>query len=282
MTYYHYCSTDTFFNITHNQSIWLSSLSASNDTQEGKTLSKIAARLCDRLGYDDYETDYLVRSISGIEENTDCVGLCLSDKGDMLSQWRGYADDGTGVAIGFSGGFFERIMSENNPDRDLRLHRVVYDEAEQEQLLLDRFASIAAILQSKDLRMPTVLTFDQSRFPSYDEAVSHQRKATLKMALEVIRLVDLLYATKNPAFEEERESRFICEVPSVYGGRCNFRPRGAALVPYLSIPFPKDVDAAYDCVVIGPKNPTPVGVMKAFLNKKGINCPVYLSNATYR
>ena len=36
------------------------------------------------------------------EEDTDLYCCCLSERGDSLGQWRAYADDGRGVAIGLS------------------------------------------------------------------------------------------------------------------------------------------------------------------------------------
>ncbi len=42
---YHYCSTDTFFNIVKNRSLWLSSLAQSNDYMEGKLVAQAITRL---------------------------------------------------------------------------------------------------------------------------------------------------------------------------------------------------------------------------------------------
>lgn len=41
MNLYHYCSTSTFLSIIANRSIWLSSMSLSNDTMEGKLVRHI-------------------------------------------------------------------------------------------------------------------------------------------------------------------------------------------------------------------------------------------------
>jgi hypothetical protein len=66
------------------------------------------------------------------------VGFCLSEEGDLLSQWRGYADDGCGVAIGFESSFFSDL-TEMTPDRakgfDLLFVQVCYDPKEQRKLL---------------------------------------------------------------------------------------------------------------------------------------------------
>jgi hypothetical protein len=65
------------------------------------------------------------------------VGFCLSEDGDLLSQWRGYADDGRGVAIGFESSFFSNLI-DSMPDRfkgfDLLFAKVKYDLEEQQKV----------------------------------------------------------------------------------------------------------------------------------------------------
>lgn len=282
MTYYHYCSTEVFRNIASKKSLWLSSLKASNDTQEGRTLSQIAERVCDdRLVLDQANRTHLIESIKTLESLMDCLGICFSTKEDMLSQWRGYADDGAGFAIGFSDIVFKAVELAAPPQFHLRLMEVTYDPEQQEELLLRNMRPLLDIYEAERLRMPTVLGYDDKRFASYEEALSAQRRASIEIQFKILELVDLLYATKNPAFAEEAEWRLGCAVDDHYVG-CDFRSRGANLVPYLDLSFSKGTFSPFDCVWVGPKNPTPISVIKAFLAKHDIHCPVHSSRATYR
>ncbi len=114
---YHYCSVSTFYNMIKNQSIWLSDVSKSNDSQELKwflTKSEEALQqIWDSLiserkqaGYADnpVEVQSLYASIVQAlhTETIKCWAFCLSEKRDDLGQWRGYADDGKGLSIGFN------------------------------------------------------------------------------------------------------------------------------------------------------------------------------------
>lgn len=59
------------------------------------------------------------------------LGFCLSEDGDVLSQWRGYADNAQGVAIGFE---IEnlRISTEKESQHEFgaQLVPVLYDAVE--------------------------------------------------------------------------------------------------------------------------------------------------------
>jgi len=98
-TFYHYCSNEAFCSIINNKSIRLSSLSLSNDKTEGKLASKIFK---DLAAEESIKIDDLLGYIKLVEENSHALGFCLSAEDDLLSQWRLYADNASGVAIGFS------------------------------------------------------------------------------------------------------------------------------------------------------------------------------------
>jgi hypothetical protein len=69
---------------------------------EGKLVTEILALLAKDDGLDETDTQRLQQSAAGLEEVIDGLGFCLSEDGDLLSQWRGYAADASGVSIGFS------------------------------------------------------------------------------------------------------------------------------------------------------------------------------------
>src|ERR1022692_3736988 len=110
---YHYCSTASFHAIVQSHSLWLSSLSLSNDTMEGKLVASTIARLAERESLDQDHVRSLQHGIRFIEENIDGLGFCLSEEGDLLSQWRGYAENATGVAIGFSTEYLNLLTAAN-------------------------------------------------------------------------------------------------------------------------------------------------------------------------
>lgn len=155
---YHYCSLDTFFNIIKNRSLWLSDISKSNDSQELLCFKEgVQSAISDK--FSEYIDSILKKSkelesnpkealdfMKSKEEHQEAFkrildtykmeqsffmntwGICFSEEGDLLSQWRGYADDAKGVSIGFSkeklGTSFKEISK--SPFVFMKLGKVYY------------------------------------------------------------------------------------------------------------------------------------------------------------
>lgn len=107
---YYYCSFNTFVSIIKNNSIWLTDITKSNDSMELKFLYDQFMRKILWLfnGKDDklkllfYELNFRYEGI--IDYMLPSVwALCFSKNRDLLSQWRGYSDNGAGVCIKFKG-----------------------------------------------------------------------------------------------------------------------------------------------------------------------------------
>ena len=109
MILYHYCSNQAFQSIINTRAIWLSALSLSNDTMEGKWLRNVFSKVCADEKLDGDATDKVIAHIDGLEAIFVGLGFCLSEHGDMLSQWRGYASDASGICIGFSAEYFKKF-----------------------------------------------------------------------------------------------------------------------------------------------------------------------------
>jgi hypothetical protein len=56
---------------------------------EGKLVAEILARIAKADGLDQAPTQRLQKLVSGLEQVIDGLGFCLSEDGDLLSQWRG-------------------------------------------------------------------------------------------------------------------------------------------------------------------------------------------------
>lgn len=130
---YHYCSVDTFFNIIKNSSIWLSDIAKSNDYQECIRCREIVNKGMEEYLRDDVEalqawrTWYEEGVYSHFSMKTFCV--CFSGSKDKLSQWRGYAQDGKGIAIGFD----KELLEELNQISEFHIAfgKVIYDNPQE-------------------------------------------------------------------------------------------------------------------------------------------------------
>jgi hypothetical protein len=127
-TLYHYCPSDAFVAIIESRQVRLSSLALGNDWMEGRTSFRALRELLPGKDMKLSEHMRLISVLAGFEETQLVYGLgfCLSAEGDLLSQWRGYAQDGSGVAIGFRRAYLEDLVEANRERLPLLgLHEVI-------------------------------------------------------------------------------------------------------------------------------------------------------------
>lgn len=104
-TAYYYCSVETLLNILRNNQIYASDPLKMNDRDEllwfTKTFSDIKENdvLAHSIGYN-VSIEKIAEQLKN-EGQDNLFVTCFSELDDDLSQWRGYGDDGQGVAIGF-------------------------------------------------------------------------------------------------------------------------------------------------------------------------------------
>ena len=126
---YHYCSVDAFHEIIKNKTLRLSEIEKSNDSLECQWLeqrivpSLIRKRIVEQLSEtssNEYVESMIKESISIYKGYWDSLhdsivqkmtlAICFSRNDDLLSQWRGYGNDGYGVAIGFNTKAFGKYL----------------------------------------------------------------------------------------------------------------------------------------------------------------------------
>jgi hypothetical protein len=139
---------------------------------------------------------------------------CFCERGDLLSQWRGYGASGGGYALGIK---TDALDSEETPS-DFQLSKIIYDPSLQRQLLESVFDSAA-----RAIRQPTPL--DQ-------ETLSAK---VIEQALPWVlnRAMSLVLSFKHPTFAEEREWRAI-HLASGTLTRIKFRGT-PTLTPYIEL-----------------------------------------------
>ena len=216
-TVYHYCSVESFYSILHNKMLRLSDIGKSNDYMERRWLQLFILE----TAMEEYEkepfpiafqkdgtaysgrgaVEELIRyelKTMGQHWYDDYItyAICFSEKGDVLSQWRGYADDGQGVCIGFRADRISGMLKKNREtgrvDRMFEFARIRYTKAAQKALIRPYIRRLFRYLHT--------LT-GQDGEPSG----------------ELIRLLRAVNGEsafcKNPAFSEEREWRLAVNFP---------------------------------------------------------------------
>lgn len=274
---YHYCSVDTFFNIIKNSSIWLSDIAKSNDYQECVRCRELVNKGIEEYLRNDVEalrawsTWYEKGVYSNFPMKTFCV--CFSGSKDKLSQWRGYAQDGKGIAIGFD----KEVLEELNQISEFHAFgKVIYDNPQEyvQEIIKDNIKKL-------------------------------EYKGIGHVALELSGNYRMQFPfVKNPGFKEENEWRaVVCSVighhniPSsdnILFSKIKYRTANNKLIPYIEMNFEKVKQSIIKEIFIGPKSEVEVEDIVNFLSfygyydgiEGGYNFgePVYIkkSDTTYR
>ncbi len=95
---YHYCSVDSFYKIVQSNEIWLSDSYVLNDYKENTWITPIIKEIFATKRNLKYG-ELFDKILQTYDLNNYIPFVCyFSTDGDVLSQWRAYADDGAGVA----------------------------------------------------------------------------------------------------------------------------------------------------------------------------------------
>ena len=271
---YHYCPPEAFLQIVSSRTIWLSASYTLNDSTErswGYSIFVKAAKSLEQEVGSEF-VNWIAEPVIAGDSHSMLMIACFSLDADVLSQWRAYADDGRGFAIGFS----PQLMQV--PAKPLR---VLYDEDAQ---LKELIGNLKHTYEVEKLR----------GFKYGDEFQSH----LFHMGLD-------LCAYKNPAFREEREIRLahLCGLDRKtkkvlpLGARSpadgtrlseplktQFRMSKGVLVPYVIVHYSKDsVAVPIKEIVLGPRNENAELNIEVFLNTIGVvDVTVRRSTVPYR
>lgn len=251
---YHYCSLEGFLSIIQNASLWMSDISKSNDCLESIYIrNKIQNRIKCGLEVDSenlhaQETGY---RISGeLDDSMLAYVVCFSERRDCLSQWRGYADDGKGISVGFCKKKLEllpKIMHHN-----LSFSKVIYDENQQEKYVNKVAEEIFRNMEFKGIGLAGI------------EFNSNHR--------------DEFAIYKNPSFEEEREWRLILnsfpkweeiKVGDMSFTEPSFRISEGQLISYVELSFANVKSDFVKEIWIGPKSKVELRDIKHVLKRYG-------------
>ncbi len=144
---YHYCPAHAFYEIVRTKVLWLTDMFLTNDSEEHRWLRKIAARVIEEqkgqpgtLDTDFIELLNTKPKPVDLDERVEIYLACFSKHPDSLGQWRAYAEDGQGFAIGFSRQYLLSKRANTGHDVldfDLEVFDVVYTTSDQEKLVLE-------------------------------------------------------------------------------------------------------------------------------------------------
>jgi len=247
-------------------------MSLSNDSLEGKLLSRALERLSTSAGLTDVARRQIAKDVSAFERAIDGLALCLSEDGDVLSQWRGYADDATGLSIGFSIEWLDRLVAlhrydvikgqTSEDDFFVNLHRVQYSVEEHETEVRPLFEqALYFVMKEEDPGL--------AQQPELPEDI-RKRGVGLpeSFGTALLFLFYKMFVLKSVDFQSEREWRLLSYSVRGISDRANFYASSRKLVPYRSVDISRST-GSITSVTLGPKHETPPHVVKQFLAQSG-------------
>jgi hypothetical protein len=245
---YHYTNDAGLAGIIESGQLWFSDIFALNDPSELRhglsiaieTLKSRATAGRPEIGafasmLERFDLD------AGIEASGHFFICCFSGDGDDLGQWRAYADNGRGFALGFEAASLEGAFA-NEKGKPIKQHAtfpITYDDRE-----LTRIQTALADMVDPIISLPrtTSVRGDALRAYMMDLLVYH--------SMNVIRGVMFF---KHEAYRNENEYRFQqlfrCDKPAP---AVKYRKRPTSLVRYREYNWRRRGPGALKKIVIGP------------------------------
>jgi hypothetical protein len=285
MPLYHYCSNATFLAVAQQRSVRLSALMQSNDSMEGKLAAEAVERLAMREHMSFAELQQVQQSLEYMGELFSGRALCLSEDGDLLSQWRGYAQNGAGFSIGFDEDFLRNLAASTITARgsSLSLLKVVYEPQQHDELVRPVFEALKERVRDEAKSNPSLMQRALESPAEKEQRENRLRIARLEIIAITLRLLPTMYQLKSRGFFEEREWRLLCHAQMNQVNKELYAAREDQIVPFDVASFPNNDDRGISSVFIGPKNRTPTSVVKEFLSAAGFrDVEVRRSVTSYR
>lgn len=211
---YHYTDLNGLKGIVEHNDLWLTNSRFSNDDQEmTHGLDVVREVIAEELeaSVPAGRKDYLRRVVRILNApSPEGVYICcFCQTSNLLSQWRGYGANGTGVCLEFDPSKFSFITGPDSPPRGLvRLWSVFYDRATQRNI----------VKQALDFG------FNQQGI----DAAERARRAT-------DAILFFIPTFKNADFAEEKEIRLIFTPNPDFASQPDFRISRGMLTPYYSL-----------------------------------------------
>lgn len=316
---YHYASMEKAYSILKNNNIRLSDITKSNDVSEMSILfpgffdemlksydesNGFTNKFTYKLKYDRSALELLISELrEQIEKEFEngsiaTFALCLSENGDLLSQWRGYADNGKGVSLGlnveelsiFIGpspmSWYKLIKVEYLSDDELKKWRC-YAAGELIWLINTILESINDGECSDENFDETIYNTiycnilwyieDSIRFKSDGFEEEAEWRFYIKNALNKMDL-KTIYESKNGVLDEKKRNaakQFVVD-------NIEFNATSNDIISYITFNFDKFNNNLIKDIKCGPNNRVREKDLELFLKKFGYeNCNYSKSEITY-
>lgn len=262
---YHYCSASTLLAILKSSSLRLGDVSEMNDSMERHWGLEALAQELEKQRKHAPESfmDFMDAAALRAGNESICLASCFSTQSDVLSQWRAYAENGAGFAIGL-----DPFVLQTMP---VTLLEVCYDRQTQAERIADGVDYLRELHQLIGRPEPALeASLTEEQLQDDETGLPPLLRAQIDRFALAVRFLTLdLVAFKNPAFSEESEVRLVHYVvvredqrvelvpvkspskwPDGREPKLDFAMRGSVPICYSDVPISRK---AIKEVVIGPR-----------------------------
>lgn len=295
---FHYCSIETFFAIITNKTLRLSDVVKSNDNLEVLWVKKVLLEMIENetMSYEHFSEEiqeiismkfYKLKLREKIEiflnkkeVKSKFFAICFSgaESEDKLSQWRGYGDDGRGIAIGFRKHVLEKTrkkLTMYNDEVKVEFRKVEYKIEKQKEVLRKFWKEK---IQIANITLKNIeIDFEVWMLNCFEDL--YQKSIFMK----------------NPFFEEENESRIVLrktgDIESVEEELANKMQikngeliiKNGNILEYFDLDIAKLLDGFIEKIILGPKCNAEKEDIEMLMKRNGYkNFQVIWSKGSYR
>lgn len=225
---YHYTNAPGLLGIIENNKIWATHINYLNDASElfyarqlvDNILAQSQKKAASKIVREFFRR---VRTVFDVSRTMDVFISCFCEDGDLLSQWRGYAQAGEGYSIGVDSQRFEKIGG----GRNFFFGPVEYDRDRQEQIVEAIIGMLLDGLKEMTAKLPA-------------DAISEKIDECCRIFRRAIWFPLVIF--KDAMFAAENEWRLI-EIMTREAAieKIRFRSAGSKLVPYVELDFSRFV-----------------------------------------
>src|SRR5579883_1246297 len=242
---YHYTNDAGLKGILEGGRIWLTDVFDMNDPSELRHgLSRAQTILNQMAASGPAESKIFAKDFAaldkGIERAAHTFICSFSETGDDLGQWRAYADNGRGYALGFDTQGLEGAFGKAT--RTPTLERGTFPVTYEDSLLDDIHRRLIE-------RMFSLISLPSGRQLSGEIIVAYMVELLTALASHVLHAA-LFF--KHEAYNNEREYRFLEMHRADAPPPVKRRPRAYSLVQYVEFDWKTLAPGALKRIVIGP------------------------------
>lgn len=319
---YHYASMEKGTSILKHKNIRLSDITKSNDVKE---MSIFFPDLFDEMlkNYDEhngfsYKFEYkgkgnrqafglfvneLKKKIEKEFEDGSIAtfALCLSEEGDLFSQWRGYADDGKGICLGLNVEEILKFVGISSVS-GFSLEKVEYLSKEQIDEWVKNVANqmlgiveiILGAIEEGNIQYYSAKEFDEDIFDTIYYNILSEVEESIKFKTEGFKEEkEWRFFIKNSLNKDDIKGKKITSIGTLGEGarrktseyvadNVEFNIKENDMVPFVSLKFEKFHNNLINQVICGPNNKIREKDLELFLRKYGYrNCKGRKTNITY-